>query len=127
MPLFMDVHNLGDPVALNDVAHAHAADLQHQDVHDVHYLRYWVDEPDGKSSASSTPRTPRRRPPSTAKPTGSWPVRSTRCRKARDRMTHLIGCSGGSSPRARPRAVFAPGVFAAPAHAAISVTLTEER
>ncbi len=48
MPLFMDVHNLGDPVTLNDVAHAHAADLQHQDAHDVRYLRYWVDEPNGK-------------------------------------------------------------------------------
>jgi len=35
-------------VALNDVAHAHAADLQHQVGHDVHYLRYWVDEEGGK-------------------------------------------------------------------------------
>lgn len=48
MPLFMDVHNLGVPVTLNDVARAHAADLQHQDSHGVHYLRYWVDEPNGK-------------------------------------------------------------------------------
>lgn len=48
MPLFMDVHSLGDSVALNDVAHAHAADLQRQDAYDVHYLRYWVDEPNGK-------------------------------------------------------------------------------
>ena len=38
MPLFMDVHSLGAPVALNDAAHAHAADLQHQDAHDVHEL-----------------------------------------------------------------------------------------
>lgn len=48
MPLFMDVHNVGDPVTLNDAAHAHAADLQHQDGHGVQYLRYWVDEPQGK-------------------------------------------------------------------------------
>ncbi len=48
MPLFMDVHSLGEPVTLNDVAHAHAADLQHQDAHGVHYLRYWVDEPNGR-------------------------------------------------------------------------------
>ena len=34
MPLFLDVHNLGTPVALNDVANAHDADLQHQDGHD---------------------------------------------------------------------------------------------
>jgi len=44
----MDVHNTGDKIALGDVAHAHAADLQHQDAHDVHYLRYWVDESAGK-------------------------------------------------------------------------------
>jgi len=48
MPLFMDVHNTGDTIALDDVAHAHAADLQHQDAYDVHYLRYWVDEAQGK-------------------------------------------------------------------------------
>jgi hypothetical protein len=48
MPLFMDIHTLGGPVMLNDVAHAHAADLQHQGAHGVHYLRYWVDEPNGR-------------------------------------------------------------------------------
>lgn len=48
MPLFMDVHNLSDPVALNDVAKAHAADLATQDDYGVHYLRYWVDERRGK-------------------------------------------------------------------------------
>ena len=48
MPLFMDVHSLGDPIALNNVAHAHAADLQHQGAYGVLYLRYWVDEPNGK-------------------------------------------------------------------------------
>src|SRR3954447_4436580 len=48
MPLYMDVHNLGDAVALDDVAKAHAADLERQDEHGVHYLRYWVDEDQGK-------------------------------------------------------------------------------
>ena len=48
MPLFMDVHRLGDAVTMADVAQAHAADLQKQDAHDVHYLRYWVDEGRGK-------------------------------------------------------------------------------
>lgn len=48
MALFMDVHNLGDAVTLDDVAKAHAADLDKQGEHDVHYLRYWVDEPNGK-------------------------------------------------------------------------------
>jgi Protein of unknown function (DUF4242) len=48
MPLFMDVHNLGSPVTIGDVAKAHAADLQTQGQHDVQYLRYWVDEGNGK-------------------------------------------------------------------------------
>jgi hypothetical protein len=48
MALFMDVHNLSDPVTLADVAAAHAADLATQDKHGVHYLRYWVDEAKGK-------------------------------------------------------------------------------
>ena len=48
MALFMDVHNLGGPVTVEDVAKAHAADLQTQDEHDVHYLRYWVSADQGK-------------------------------------------------------------------------------
>ena len=48
MPLFMDVHNTGENIALNDVAQAHAADLKTQESHGVQYLRYWVDESIGK-------------------------------------------------------------------------------
>jgi hypothetical protein len=48
MPLFMDVHNIDGGVAMDDVAKAHLADLQTQDAHDVRYLRYWVDETNGK-------------------------------------------------------------------------------
>jgi hypothetical protein len=44
----MDVHNLDGPVSIDDVAKAHAADLEHQGAHDVNYLRYWVDEEQGK-------------------------------------------------------------------------------
>jgi hypothetical protein len=44
----MDVHNLGAPVSADDVAKAHAADLEKQDDYAVHYLRYWVDEAQGK-------------------------------------------------------------------------------
>ena len=47
MPLYMDVHRLDGPVTVEDVAKAHAADLQTQDRYDVNYLRYWVDEPNG--------------------------------------------------------------------------------
>ncbi len=44
----MDVHSLDDAVSIDDVTKAHAADLQAQDAHGVNYLRYWVDEPNGK-------------------------------------------------------------------------------
>ena len=48
MPLYMDVHHLGEAVTIEDVAKAHLADLQHQDKYDVKYLRYWVDEAKGE-------------------------------------------------------------------------------
>lgn len=48
MALYMDVHNLDGGVTLDDVAKAHAADVEKQGEHDVSYLRYWVDEQQGK-------------------------------------------------------------------------------
>ena len=48
MPLYMDVHNITGGVSVDDVAKAHQADLQTQAGHDVQYLRYWVDEKEGK-------------------------------------------------------------------------------
>ena len=48
MPLFMDVHTLGGPVTIDDVAKAHAADLQIQGRYGVRYLRYWVGQAEGK-------------------------------------------------------------------------------
>jgi Protein of unknown function (DUF4242) len=48
MPLFMDVHNIDGGVSIDDVAKAHMADLQTQGRYDVRYLRYWVDEAQGK-------------------------------------------------------------------------------
>jgi hypothetical protein len=47
MPLYMDVHHLGESVTVDDVAKAHLADLEKQGTHDVSYLRYWVDEAKG--------------------------------------------------------------------------------
>ena len=44
MPLYMDVHHIDGGVSIGDVSKAHEADLQTQGVHDVSYLRYWVDE-----------------------------------------------------------------------------------
>ncbi|HEY2693533.1 MAG TPA: DUF4242 domain-containing protein [Streptosporangiaceae bacterium] len=48
MPLFMDVHEIDGGVAMDDVGKAHLADLQAQGAHDVQYLRYWVDEAEGR-------------------------------------------------------------------------------
>jgi hypothetical protein len=48
MPLYMDVHNLDGGVSVDDVAKAHQADLEKQGEHDVNYLRYWVNEAEGK-------------------------------------------------------------------------------
>ena len=48
MPLYMDQHNMDEGVSVEDVAQAHQADLQAQGKHDVTYLRYWVDEKQGK-------------------------------------------------------------------------------
>jgi len=47
MPLYMDIHNV--PGASSEaVAEAHSKDLQTQDQYGVRYLRYWVDEGQGK-------------------------------------------------------------------------------
>ena len=48
MPLYMDVHDIDGGVTVDDVAKAHEADLATQGQYDVRYLRYWVNEPDGK-------------------------------------------------------------------------------
>ena len=48
MPLFMDIHHIDGGVSIDDVTTAHQADLATQGEHDVQYLRYWVDEAEGK-------------------------------------------------------------------------------
>ena len=48
MPLYMDVHTIDGGVSAGDVEKAHLADLAEQGKHDVRYLRYWVDETNGK-------------------------------------------------------------------------------
>ena len=48
MPLYMDVHTITGGVSAADVEKAHLADLAEQGKHDVRYLRYWVDEDNGK-------------------------------------------------------------------------------
>ena len=49
MPLYLDVHHLDGGVKFDDVAKAHLADLLTQIEYDVRYLRYWVDEANGKA------------------------------------------------------------------------------
>jgi hypothetical protein len=49
MALFMDVHeSLPEGATVKDVTDAHKADLNTQGEYGVKYLRYWVDESDGK-------------------------------------------------------------------------------
>jgi hypothetical protein len=49
MPLFMDVHeSLPEGASATDVAQAHAADVKTQDKYGVKYLRYWVNDDEGK-------------------------------------------------------------------------------
>jgi hypothetical protein len=48
VPLYLDVHTIDGGVSAADVSQAHQADLAHQGRHDVSYLRYWVDEANGK-------------------------------------------------------------------------------
>ena len=48
MTLYMDTHTLEGGVKASDVAQAHQADLKTQGAHGVQYLRYWVDEAEGK-------------------------------------------------------------------------------
>ena len=47
MALYMDIHNLPG-VTADAVAEAHAKDLETQGKHGVDYIRYWVDEQEGK-------------------------------------------------------------------------------
>jgi hypothetical protein len=48
--LFIDVHDhLPEGATAADVAGAHAEDLKIQNQYDVKYLKYWVDETNGKA------------------------------------------------------------------------------
>jgi Protein of unknown function (DUF4242) len=48
MPRYMDIHSINGRISVDDVAQAHIADLKHQDKYDVRFLRYWVNEQQGK-------------------------------------------------------------------------------
>ena len=44
MPLYMDIHNLDDGTTPEDVAKAHAKDMEVQEKYGVKYSKYWVNE-----------------------------------------------------------------------------------
>ncbi len=48
MPLYLDVHQDVPGATAKDVAEAHQKDLETQGKYGVKYLRYWVDEGEGK-------------------------------------------------------------------------------
>lgn len=48
MPLYMDVHESLQGAKKEDVAKGHEADLAKQGEYGVQYLKYWVDEEQGK-------------------------------------------------------------------------------
>ena len=92
MLLFMDMHNRDGPVSIGDVAKAHAGDLRTQGEFGVQYLRYWVDEPNGKifclvdKPDAETARAVHR------KALGWSRTRFSLCRKAVDRRASTRCC-----------------------------------
>ncbi len=48
MPTYMDIHEIPGGVSAEDVANAHAKDVEVQDKYGVHYHKYWVNEKEGK-------------------------------------------------------------------------------
>ena len=48
MPLYMDIHNLPEGTTPEDVAKAHAKDMETQQKYGVEYHKYWVNEKTGK-------------------------------------------------------------------------------
>jgi len=48
MPLFMDVHNVGHGLTVDDVVAAHEKDLEVQGTHGVSYKQAWVDHANGR-------------------------------------------------------------------------------
>jgi class 3 adenylate cyclase len=48
MPLYMDIHNLPEGTTAEDVAKAHAKDVETQQKYGVEYRKYWVNEKAGK-------------------------------------------------------------------------------
>ena len=65
----MDIHNLDEGTTAEDVAKAHAKDMETQKKYGVEYTKYWVNESGKKSFASLTRRVPKPQSKCTVKPT----------------------------------------------------------
>ena len=103
MALFMDTHTLGGPVTIDDVAKAHAADLQAQDAHGVHYLRYWVDQEHGKIFCLVD--APDADAAATRAPRGARARRRRDLPRRRGSLTPLLfSAAAGPAPQAGPAA-----------------------
>ena len=48
MPVYMDVHEVGPDVTADDIAKAHARDVECQNKYGVHYEKYYFNEKAGK-------------------------------------------------------------------------------
>src|SRR5262249_46104561 len=48
MPVYMDVHDVGPDVTADDIAKAHARDVEVQDKYGVHYDKYYFNKKAGK-------------------------------------------------------------------------------
>ena len=70
MPLYMDIHNLPEGTTAEDVAKAHAKDMEIQRKYGVEYHKYWVNEAGNKVFASHMRQTQRRQSVFIAKLTG---------------------------------------------------------
>ena len=53
MPMYIDIHDVQGATA-EDIAKAHALDVQIQDKHGVNYFKYWVNEKNGKAFCMCT-------------------------------------------------------------------------
>lgn len=47
MPIYMDRHTMPEGTTPEDMAHAHHADMEKQDEHDVNFLTFWFDQKAG--------------------------------------------------------------------------------
>ncbi len=70
MPLYMDIHNLPEGTTAEDIAKAHAKDMEIQKKYGVEYSKYWVNESGNKVFCLAMHQTLRQQSAFIAKLTG---------------------------------------------------------